>query len=205
MNLAAVAIACFHLSVFIPAILLSFLPINKLFNPNFLLKIWYGWIICIFLLYLMYSSYKGVAGIFHAITDDSAYGKVCYIVKDSEGFTKNNPMPYVDRKHHKSSIERAVNPYNNFKNGAFCRSYPISFRSLTVYAYNATSDNRGNRRAVESDTISNAVTADIILDSYLCFYINREKISKENKSGWFVHSEECDSNADPNSFINIMK
>ena len=133
---------------------------------------------------------------------DLESGKVCFIVTNKHKVPLGFNMPHVEKSGFGSSAHRIVNPYGNFRSGNYCITTSNYSQLERVYVYDATEENRKNRYISETDIISNDITYDVIPGGYKCYFINPTKITATNKSGWFIHSEECDSDYDPNSFKN---
>ena len=201
-----ILIASIHLFTFIPAVILTCVPLKILLKPNIFLKVWYGYIVTLCCGLLIYKTYNNVNLIIESFSKEPSSGKVCYIIEDYENIKISEVLPSVDIYFKDRKPSRTISAYNGFKNGTKCVIYSYEgYNPLTIYAYTATVSNMDNGRAWPSDKISKLVSADITLNAYTCFYIKKKISPKDNQPEWFVDNKECDSGIDPNAFPNTIK
>lgn len=185
-NLIACLLVLVHLLTFIPAFSLGFLPTSKITNPPFTLKIWYGWLCLLGIIYTVIWLFAFFAAIIHSISWNNQHpsGTVCFQILDAPPSTQvwidiGSPPELQLRKFGGSPL--SLKP--------FCGFYGLSMNPLQIQVYSANESNKKKTHASPEDNPSDLFSIPISENEKTCVGIFPNSSASPTK--WITKIIDC--------------
>jgi len=187
-NPLASLIAFLYLFTFIPALLLGALPLTIITKPPIALKVWYGWIFLLGIIYTMYGAFGFSKSMIGTLSSKKQHpsGTVCFQLMDAPP----NSQVWMDMGSLPNKIQLRKFGSVPLGNKAFCRNYGLSLNPLQIQVYSANDSNKRNFQAASGDRASEPFPIQIVNNGKTCVGIYPDNSVSPSK--WTTKVVNCE-------------